>query len=120
MPCVAMALAFGGMFASLVLVPLWLQLNLGYTATWAGYVTGFNGVLARGLPRPSSAQLVTKVGSARAGHLRHPVDGRHHVLSAPTFAPGMAFHQLVGPQLAQGHGHAVPVHPADDRGHGAR
>ena len=28
-----MTLAFGGMYSSLVLIPLWLPLNMGYTAT---------------------------------------------------------------------------------------
>jgi DHA2 family multidrug resistance protein len=36
----------GAFFASLVLIPLWLQQNLGYTATWAGYATGIFGILA--------------------------------------------------------------------------
>ena len=29
-----------------MLVPLWLQTNMGYTATWAGYTTALGGVLA--------------------------------------------------------------------------
>ena len=40
------AVGFGGFFASIVLLPLWLQTNMGYTATWAGYATGIMGVLA--------------------------------------------------------------------------
>jgi len=39
-------ITFGTFFASIVLVPLWLQTNMGYTATWAGYTTAFGGVLA--------------------------------------------------------------------------
>ncbi|MGH6956665.1 MAG: DHA2 family efflux MFS transporter permease subunit, partial [Caulobacteraceae bacterium] len=38
--------AFGAFFGSVVLVPLWLQTNMGYTATWSGYVTALGGVLA--------------------------------------------------------------------------
>jgi DHA2 family multidrug resistance protein len=41
-----LSLAFGAFFASIVLAPLWLQTNMGYTATWAGYTTAFSGVLA--------------------------------------------------------------------------
>ena len=33
---VTIAITFGAFFASIVLVPLWLQTNMGYTATWAG------------------------------------------------------------------------------------
>jgi DHA2 family multidrug resistance protein len=34
---VALALAMGAYFASIVLTPLWLQTDMGYTAQWAGY-----------------------------------------------------------------------------------
>jgi DHA2 family multidrug resistance protein len=40
------AVGFGAFFASIVLLPLWMQTNLGYTATWAGYATGIMGILA--------------------------------------------------------------------------
>jgi DHA2 family multidrug resistance protein len=40
------AVGFGAFFASIVLIPLWLQSNMGYTATWAGYATGIMGILA--------------------------------------------------------------------------
>jgi DHA2 family multidrug resistance protein len=50
------AFGFGAFFASIVLLPLWLQSNMGYTATWAGYATGIMGILA-----VASAPLVGKV-----------------------------------------------------------
>jgi len=40
------SVGFGAFFASIVIVPLWLQSNMGYTATWAGYATGIMGILA--------------------------------------------------------------------------
>ena len=40
------AVGFGAFFASIVLLPLWLQSNMGYTATWAGYATGIMGLFA--------------------------------------------------------------------------
>jgi len=43
---ITISITFGTFFASVVLIPLWLQTNMGYTATWAGYATAFNGVLA--------------------------------------------------------------------------
>lgn len=49
------AVGFGGFFASIVILPLWLQSNMGYTATWAGYATGIMGILA-----VASAPLVGK------------------------------------------------------------
>ena len=43
---VTLAIAFGAFFASIVLGPLWLQTNMGYTASWAGYTTALSGVMA--------------------------------------------------------------------------
>jgi DHA2 family multidrug resistance protein len=44
--CLTLPLAFAAFQASNVLVPQWLQSNMGYTATWAGYISGMTGVLA--------------------------------------------------------------------------
>jgi DHA2 family multidrug resistance protein len=38
-------LGFAAFFASAVLIPLWLQTSMGYTATWAGRSAALNGVL---------------------------------------------------------------------------
>jgi DHA2 family multidrug resistance protein len=43
---ITISLTFGAFFSSIVLIPLWLQTSMGYTATWSGYVTAFGGVLA--------------------------------------------------------------------------
>ena len=43
---VALCLAFGLFFGNIVLMPLWLQTQLGYTATWAGIVTAPSGITA--------------------------------------------------------------------------
>ena len=43
---ITISLTFGAFFSSIVLIPLWLQTNMGYTATQAGLVTGWGGVLA--------------------------------------------------------------------------
>jgi DHA2 family multidrug resistance protein len=40
------AIGFAAFFGTIVMIPLWLQQNLGYTATWAGYATGIMGILA--------------------------------------------------------------------------
>jgi DHA2 family multidrug resistance protein len=42
----SLVFAFGTYFASIVVIPQWLQTSLGYTATQAGYVMAFSGVLA--------------------------------------------------------------------------
>jgi len=55
----ALAFAFGAFFSSIVLIPQWVQINLGYTATWAGYLTatmGFGSLLMS----PIVAKMATK------------------------------------------------------------
>lgn len=43
---ITLALGFGAFFGTVVLLPLWMQTSLGYTASTAGQVMAFNGVLA--------------------------------------------------------------------------
>jgi MFS transporter, DHA2 family, multidrug resistance protein len=43
---IALALAYGLFFSIVVIMPLWLQQYMGYTATWAGLVTAPIGILA--------------------------------------------------------------------------
>ena len=59
---IALFLGVGVYFTSLVVIPLWLQNYLGYTATWAGNATAFNGVAAC-LLSPFAAKLSQKVDS---------------------------------------------------------
>lgn len=56
----ALAFSFGTFFASVVIIPQWLQSTMGYTATDAGFVTAFNGVLAV-IFSPIVARLSNKV-----------------------------------------------------------
>lgn len=44
MGTIAVAIGFGLYFAALVLIPLWLQTDMHYTATWAGLATAPMGV----------------------------------------------------------------------------
>jgi DHA2 family multidrug resistance protein len=57
---VIMSLTFGCFFSSVVLIPLWLQTNMGYTAGWAGRAMAFQGVLAV-VFSPIVAQLMGKI-----------------------------------------------------------
>ena len=43
---VTLAISFGAFFSSIVIVPLWLQTNMGYTASWTGFTMAYSGVLA--------------------------------------------------------------------------
>jgi DHA2 family multidrug resistance protein len=42
----ALCLVYGVFFGNVVLMPLWLQSNVNYTATWAGIVTAPSGITA--------------------------------------------------------------------------
>ena len=64
MGVVTISVTFGTFFASIVLIPLWLQTSMGYTATWAGYASSLNGVLAV-VMSPIVARMIGKV-DARA------------------------------------------------------
>ncbi|HZT54590.1 MAG TPA: DHA2 family efflux MFS transporter permease subunit, partial [Burkholderiaceae bacterium] len=46
MGSVALSVAYGLFFGNVVLLPLWLQQYMGYTATWAGLATAPVGILA--------------------------------------------------------------------------
>lgn len=75
---VAFAVGFGAFFATVVLLPLWLQQNMGYTATWSGYATGIMGILAI-----ISAPMVGKM-------LEH-IDPRKVMFAGVLGLAGMAF-----------------------------
>ena len=55
----ALAFGFGAFFGSIVLIPQWLQINLGYTATWAGYLTATMGLGSLTMS-PIVAKMATK------------------------------------------------------------
>jgi DHA2 family multidrug resistance protein len=56
---VTLSLTFGTFFATVVLIPLWLQTSIGYTATWAGRASALGGVLAL-VMSPIVARLMGK------------------------------------------------------------
>jgi DHA2 family multidrug resistance protein len=56
----AISLAFGAFFATVVLTPLWLQQVVGYTATYSGYTVAWVGVFSVILS-PFAAKLIGKV-----------------------------------------------------------
>ncbi len=97
---VALCLGYGVFFGNVVLMPLWLQSFLGYTATWAGLVSAPSGVTA----------VLT---SLMIGRLMRRFDPR--VLAAASFSffaasyfmragltSDASFFAFVAPQLVQG------------------
>ncbi|HVU30523.1 MAG TPA: DHA2 family efflux MFS transporter permease subunit [Sphingomicrobium sp.] len=99
----ALVFAFGTFFASIVVIPLWLQGALGYTATWAGYVTAWNGVAAVFLA-PVAAILSQKMDPrilVSGGILWLAVTS---LLRVFWWTSGADFWTLALPQLIQGAG----------------
>jgi DHA2 family multidrug resistance protein len=98
----AMAFTFGAFFGTIVLIPLWLQTNMNYTATWAGYVMAFQGVLGVAMA-PVAALLISRtdprllmsIGIATLAGV---------TLWRTTFNQDITYWQLVLPQLATGFG----------------
>jgi DHA2 family multidrug resistance protein len=97
---VVLCLCFGAYFAAVVIVPLWLQTNLGYTATWAGYAVAPSGIFAI-VMSPIVARMIGKVDSrlmifVGVMGLAGTMAWRSH------FASNINFGAIVFPQFIQG------------------
>ncbi|MBL6853751.1 MAG: DHA2 family efflux MFS transporter permease subunit [Alphaproteobacteria bacterium] len=57
---IAFCLGYAVFFANVLLLPLWLQTNVGYTATWAGLVAAPSGVIAV-LLTPIAARFMARI-----------------------------------------------------------
>jgi DHA2 family multidrug resistance protein len=99
----ALVFTYGAFFVTLVIIPQWLQSQLGYTATWAGYAMAWNGVAAVFMA-PVAAMLSQKVDP------RILVSGGIVWLAATSlirvvwWTSGADFWTLALPQLIQGAG----------------
>jgi DHA2 family multidrug resistance protein len=99
----ALVFTYGTFFATLVIIPQWLQSSLGYTATWAGYAMAWNGVAAVFMA-PVAAILSQKMDP------RILVSGGILWLALTSFirvvwwTSGADFWTLALPQLIQGAG----------------
>jgi MFS transporter, DHA2 family, multidrug resistance protein len=101
----AMVLGYAAFFSIALLVPLWLQQDLGYTATWAGYATAPLGVIP--------VLLTFFVGKyATRMDLRLLASASFMVMSATCFMRSdfylqIDFHHVAMVQLLQGLGVAL-------------
>lgn len=57
---ITLALCFGAYFASIVVIPQWLQMSMGYTAIWAGLTTAFTAMAALTTSQ-IAAKLMTRI-----------------------------------------------------------
>lgn len=100
---IALAFAYGTFFASLVVIPQWLQSSLGYTATWAGYATALNGVAAV-LLAPVVAALSARVDERILVSFGILWLGATSLIRVFWWTSGADFWTLALPQLIQGAG----------------
>ncbi|MET1755469.1 DHA2 family efflux MFS transporter permease subunit [Novosphingobium sp. RD2P27] len=106
----SLILAFGTYFSSIVVIPQWLQTSLGYTATHAGYVMAFSGVLAvvmsplvPALMKRFDPRLLVFTGIAWLGVCA--------LLRSVWWSTDATFWTLAMPQLLQGAGVALFMVP---------
>jgi DHA2 family multidrug resistance protein len=99
----ALVFAYGTFFASLVVIPQWLQGAMGYTATWAGYATAFNGVAAV-IMAPVVAKRMQTVDPRRLVFIGILWLGGTSLLRVFWWNSGSDFWTLALPQLIQGAG----------------
>ena len=99
----AMVFTYGAFFASLVVIPIWLQGSLGYTATYAGYAMAFNGMIAV-VMAPVAAILSQKVDPRLLVSGGIVWLGITSLLRTIWWTSGADFWTLAIPQLIQGAG----------------
>ena len=98
----AMSLTFGAFFAAIVLLPLWLQINLGYTSTLSGYVLAFQAVFGV-IIAPVAAILMTRVDPRAIMSLGLAILAAA-ILYRTGYALNISFEKMILPQLAMGFG----------------
>jgi len=96
----AFMLGYAVFFANNLLMPLWLQTQVGYTATWAGLVAAPTGVIAV-LLTPLSAKLMTKIDARIIATLAYIAFGVSFLMRA-NFTNDASFLDFMLPLLVQG------------------
>ena len=87
-------------FANTLLLPLWLQQEQGYTASWAGMVVAPAGAMAI-LMAPLLTHLATRIDVRWLGSLAYGAFGVSYLMRAG-FTTNIDFAHLILPMLVQG------------------
>ncbi len=101
----AFCLGYAVFFACNLLMPLWLQTQIGYTATWAGLVAAPTGAIAV-LLTPFTARMMSRVDARIIATIAFLAFGASYLLRAGFTADSDFFH-FVLPLLVQGIGMAT-------------
>jgi DHA2 family multidrug resistance protein len=97
---IAVSTAYVVFFATVVILPLWLQTQMGYTPTWAGLVMAPTGVLAI-VVTPFIGKNMNRLDPRMLATVGFVVFAFCAFLRAK-FEPGADFHTLAMPQWIQG------------------
>jgi DHA2 family multidrug resistance protein len=97
---IAFCLGYAIFFANVLLLPLWLQTSIGYTATWAGLVAAPSGVVAV-LVTPIAARFMSRVDARWLATVAFAAFAVSYFMRAgyTTYA---SFWDFVMPMLVQG------------------
>lgn len=97
---VAFCLGYAVFFANNLLMPLWLQTQIGYTATWAGLVAAPTGVIAV-LLTPFMARMISRVDARLIASVAFVAFGISYLMRASLTADA-SFFAFMLPLLVQG------------------
>jgi DHA2 family multidrug resistance protein len=95
-----LCLCYGCYFAAVVIMPLWLQTNLNYTATWAGYAVAPSGILALAAA-PLAGRLMGRV-DARLVLFIGVAGAALTMIWRSGFASNVDYLTIAAPQLVMG------------------
>ena len=96
----AFCLGYAVFFANTLLMPLWLQTQVGYTATWAGLVAAPTGAIAV-LLTPLTAQLMARIDARIIATVAFVAFGVSYFMRAG-FTDTASFWDFTLPLLVQG------------------
>ncbi len=97
---IAFCLGYAVFFANVLLLPLWLQTQLGYTATWAGLVAAPSGVVAI-LVTPITTRVMSRFDARLVATVAFLAFGASYFMRAG-LTQDASFLSLVWPVLVQG------------------
>jgi DHA2 family multidrug resistance protein len=97
---IAFCLGYAVFFGNNLLLPLWLQTNVGYTATWAGLVAAPSGAVAV-LLTPFAARFMSRVDARIMATIAFATFALSYFLRAG-YTQDAGFWDFVFPLLAQG------------------
>ena len=98
----AFAIGYGVFFAGALLMPLWLQTQMGYVATWAGLTAAPSGVVAVILT-PFMARLINQLDARWTATLSFIAFAISFFMRA-SYGPDADFMEIVMPMLMMGVG----------------